>query len=117
VKDVVQFLLSSMKHISVNALSYNVCTGRSTSLFQLAKTIMDISGNTVNISYKSSRSGDIQMSVGDPSSSHINLNVQGDVHLVNGLQKLIGYENLLSVKINALNKHRPVTLTLHSEAV
>ena len=66
VGDVVRYLIKAMENQSGEASVYNVCTGQSTSISQLAKTLSIVSGSQVNIEYKPARSGDIASSLGDP---------------------------------------------------
>ncbi len=89
VDDVVQFFLSAMKHISYTPKLYNVCTGRSLSIHQLANTMMSITGKCVPINYQPSRAGDIQISVGDPSLSLQQLEYRAQTSLATGLYQLL----------------------------
>ena len=93
VKDVVNFLLAAMDNISTTPRVFNVCTGRSTTINQLAKTIMSVSGKRVGMHYLPSRKGDIRVSVGAPNLSERNLNYRARETLVNGLQTLINHEH------------------------
>jgi UDP-glucose 4-epimerase len=92
VKDVVQYLLSAMDNVSITPAVYNVCTGRSITINQLARTIMSVSGKQVGMQYLPSRKGDISVSVGAPDLSERHLKYRATESLANGLRKLIEYE-------------------------
>lgn len=93
VKDVVQYLLSAMARVSLTPSTFNVCTGRNTSINQLAKTIMSVSGKRVDISYLAARKGDIRVSVGAPHLAERQLEFRATESLASGLRKLIDFEN------------------------
>lgn len=92
VKDVVQYLLAAMENVSVTPAVYNVCTGRSSTVNQLARTIMSVSGKQVGMHYLPSRKGDIRVSVGAPHLSERHLQYRATESLASGLKKLIEYE-------------------------
>lgn len=89
VEDVVRVLRSSMNNISRNSNVFNVCTGTSITINQLAKTIMSITGISVPLSYKTSRKGDIRISVGDTTYTKQKLAIKNNQSLVYGLRELI----------------------------
>ena len=92
VKDVVRFLFAAMQTASQTPACYNVCTGRSTTVNQLAKMLMSISGNRVPIHYQPSRNGDIRISIGSPQLSERTLNYHARVPLASGLRTLMLHE-------------------------
>lgn len=89
VKDVVRFLVAAMQRVSATPAVFNVCSGRCTSINQLASTVMDIAGHSVPVDYQPARQGDIQVSVGDPSYSYRRLNTRVSDLQFDGLEKLI----------------------------
>ena len=89
VGDVVQYLLAAMQNTSVTPAVYNVCTGRSTTINQLARTIMSVSRQRVHIEYRTSRKGDIRVSVGAPQLAERRFKLRAQESLANGLKKLI----------------------------
>jgi len=89
VGDVIKALRSAMINISSVPSVLNVCTGESTSINKLAKIILAISGLNVSIEHQKTRSGDIRVSVGDPTRTKQKLEVSADIRLVHGLRKLI----------------------------
>jgi len=92
VKDVVQYLMAAMNRVSRTPSVFNVCTGRSTTINQLARTIMSVSGRGVGIKYQAARTGDIRVSVGAPGLSERLLQYRATESLASGLKKLIDYE-------------------------
>ena len=92
VRDVVQYLLAAIENISITPTVFNVCTGRSITINQLARTIMSVSGQHVDIKYLPPLKGDIRVSVGAPYLSERNLNYRASETLAGGLQKLISYQ-------------------------
>ncbi len=93
VKDVVHYLLSAMARISLTPSAFNVCTGRNTTINQLAKTIMSVSGRRVDIKYLAARKGDIRVSVGSPYLAERQLDFRAQESLASGLRKLMDFEN------------------------
>jgi len=94
VGDVIKYLLAAMQNISATPTVFNVCTGRSTTINQLAKTIMSVSGQRVDIRYLTARKGDIRVSVGAPYLAERRFNMRAEESLANGLKKLLDYEIL-----------------------
>lgn len=89
VDDVVVFMRLAMENISRAPCVFNVCTGKSTSINQLAKTIMSIAGLNVSVEHDASRKGDIRVSVGDPGYAKKMLSVTVDKTLMDGIRLLI----------------------------
>jgi len=55
-----------MDHASVRAPVCNICTGRTSSIKDLTKTLFSIVGYDVPVTYAGKKAGDIQVSLGDP---------------------------------------------------
>lgn len=89
VADVVNYLMKAMENQSGEASVYNVCTGQSTSISQLAKTLSIVSGAQPNISYKPVRAGDIASSLGDPSRVIQRYGIEPKVGLGEGLKRIL----------------------------
>lgn len=66
VKDVVAYLCKAMDLASVRAPVFNICTGRASSIKDLAKTLFSIVGYEVPVTFAGKKAGDIQVSLGDP---------------------------------------------------
>lgn len=92
VGDVVRFLRSAMITITCNPTIYNVCTGNSVTVNELAKMIMSITGTHASIKKKPSRKGDIRVSVGDTSFTRQRLGASPHYSLSEGLRVLIQFE-------------------------
>ena len=107
VGDVVRYLLAAMQNISLTPTVYNVCTGRSTTINQLARTIMSVSGHRVSIDYMVSRKGDIRVSVGAPHLAERRFNLRAKESLATGLKRLIDYE--AQVELDAVDGAGAIT--------
>jgi UDP-glucose 4-epimerase len=94
VRDVVRYLFAAMQNISITPAAYNVCTGRSITINQLARTIMSVADQRVQIQYQTSRKGDIRVSVGSPWLAESRLGLRAEESLASGLKKLMDFENL-----------------------
>ena len=66
VADVVDYLVASVERCTTAAPVHNICTGRPTSVLELARTVAKITGSPLEIDYQSARSGDLRTSIGDP---------------------------------------------------
>ena len=86
VADVVDHLIAAMFTSAGDARVFNVCTGRATSIIELARTIMATSGHTFEIRHGPSRAGDIRASVGDPSRAFAGLGLRATPLLRDGLR-------------------------------
>jgi UDP-glucose 4-epimerase len=89
VGDVVRGLISAMQHTTSEARIYNVCTGRATTIRELAGTIADTLEVTPNISFSPVRQGDIRVSCGDPSKAGAELGFAAETSLVKGLMRTL----------------------------
>ncbi|MBX2829921.1 MAG: NAD-dependent epimerase/dehydratase family protein [Rhodospirillales bacterium] len=91
VGDVVRFLIAAMDRADTRAAIYNVCSGQSTNLRQLAQTLATVSGVTPQIEYLPARQGDIRASLGDPARAAKILNVRAEVSLGEGLSQTVSH--------------------------
>lgn len=91
VKDVVSFLRAAMNKVGLNAAVFNVCTGKTVSINQLAKLMITIARSPVAIEHKPARSGDIRVSRGEPGYARSVLAVEAQRTLVQGLRDYIEY--------------------------
>ncbi len=89
VADVVACLRHAMDGCSSDAKAYNVCTGRPTSIGQLAELIAELLGRSAEISYGPWRSGDIRSSIGSPEQAEHGLKFLAQTKLADGLRKLL----------------------------
>ena len=86
VGDVVRALRAAMRHASIAAPVFNVCTGRATSIRDLATTIGDVLGRTPAIEFAAARAGEIHASLGDPTASRSALGFSANTSLADGLR-------------------------------
>jgi UDP-glucose 4-epimerase len=86
VKDVVRFLLAAMGKAEGDGRVFNVCTGRSTSIVDLARTIAGVVGCQPAIAQKPPRAGDIRVSLGHPDAAERFLGVKALTSLEDGLR-------------------------------
>ncbi len=94
VNDVVEAVLASMDRDDAVGEVFNIGSGKPTSINELAKTVLDLTGVDLKIRYESSRAGDIRNSYADISKA----------------KKLLGYEpkNSLRAGLRALLEEKTV---------
>lgn len=90
VKDVVRHLVGAMDQIEGDARCVNVCTGRGTSIAELAAAIGALFGRTPEISYKPPRAGDIKVSLGNPEAAKRLFGFSAETVLRDGLSAMLG---------------------------
>ena len=86
VGDVVAHLKRGMLSPSTQAEVLNICSGRPTSIRQLATTLFSIAGRRIPIRNAAPRKGDIQASIGDASRCQKRLGIKADKPLNEGLK-------------------------------
>jgi UDP-glucose 4-epimerase len=89
VGDVVSALMASMAGLPEGNPVFNVCTGRSTSVLQLAQTIARLCGAAPEIAYGPPRAGEIRVSLGDPSAAATALGLRAETLLADGLARTL----------------------------
>ncbi len=92
VGDVVQFLQAAMlAHHTGGAehFRFNVCTGKQTSLNQLAEVLKQITGSTSMVHYADAKNGDIKHSFGSPALIERTLNYSAKTDIAAGLAATI----------------------------
>ena len=90
VADVVAALCQAMALRLPGAPVFNVCTGRGTSVLELAQTMGRLLGRAPVISHGPARTGEVRHSVGDPSAGRAALGLADPVPLEIGLGSLLG---------------------------
>ena len=91
VDDAVCFMRSAMDNIGPTPLVFNVCSGESISIEQLAKMVMSLVGERVALKHLPSGKDDIRVSIGDPAYAKQQLGITARQSLVSGLRMLIEY--------------------------
>lgn len=87
VADIVALLLAAQPHAG-EALVFNGCTGRATSLNQLAEALATVFGRPLPSQRAAERMGDIRHSLGDPRAARSALAFDAQMGLVEGLGRL-----------------------------
>ena len=89
VHDIVQALYACMKNNSANGEVFNIGSGKPTSITELAKTVLELTGQDIEIRYELARAGDIKDSYADISKAKRLLNYEPKVTLKQGLKALL----------------------------
>jgi UDP-glucose 4-epimerase len=92
VADVVRALTTIMAADLGDAAAFNVCTGRTTSLLELAATLGRVFECTPDIKFGAPRIGDIRESLGNPGTAERQLGFRADIALEDGLRLMAEYE-------------------------
>jgi len=90
VADVVDALIRAMDRRETEPAVLNVCTGKATSILDLAETIAKVHGATADIRFEPARSGDIRASLGDPALATRTLGHRAGTSLFDGLSRMAG---------------------------
>jgi UDP-glucose 4-epimerase len=91
VADVVAALLAAMRKASIEAPVLNVCTGRPTSVVELAQAIAGVCGVAAGIRHRPPRSGEIRHSLGDPTRARAMLGLGEPTALATGLAEVVAW--------------------------
>lgn len=92
VADVVRHLVAAMAGMQAGAAVFNICTGRATTVLELAQTIARIAGrNDPKISHGPARMGDIRESLGDPAAAKAAFGFTADTLIADGLKPTLGF--------------------------
>lgn len=89
VGDVVRHLIAAMDTPAADARVFNVCTGRVTTVADLARVIADIAGCTADIRHGPPRAGDIRRSLGNPAAAAKAFGFTADVLVPDGLRRTL----------------------------
>lgn len=86
VGDVVRYLTSVMGNLKSEAKVFNVCTGQTTSIGQLAWVLSIVAGVNAEVRYEPARRGDISTSLGDPKKAAKHTGLGAHMELGTGLK-------------------------------
>jgi len=89
VGDVVRALLAAKDNCSVAADVVNVCSGKATTIRDLAKVIGDMLGTTPELTFVPAHQGDVRTSVGNPSKAQRVLGFTASIDLKTGLRRTL----------------------------
>ena len=87
--DAVKFFITAMALPPGQPSIYNVCTGRQTSIRQLADMLCSLCGKAVEITRAPARRGDIRTSVGNPEQAIRHLGLRAGTSLADGLAQML----------------------------
>jgi UDP-glucose 4-epimerase len=90
VGDVVAALLAAMERLPEGSPVFNICTGRTTSVLDLAETVGELCGVKPAIQFQPLRAGEIKESRGNPERAAAVLGVRARVDLRSGLARTLG---------------------------
>jgi UDP-glucose 4-epimerase len=94
VGDVVRYLVAAMnqqlKQPSGDPMVFNICTGRPTSVKQLATVIASLNGCEPDITHDAPRLGDVRVSIGDPARVQLAFGFAAETALETGLAQTLG---------------------------
>lgn len=92
VTDVVRHLVAAMAGMQAGAAVFNICTGRATTVLELAQAIARIAGrNDPKIVHGPARAGDIRESLGDPAAARAAFGFTADTLIADGLKPTLGF--------------------------
>ena len=89
VRDVVAALIAGLPHASPEAPVFNVCTGRATSVLDLAHVVAEACGTEARITHRPPRLGEIRHSLGDPARIRAALGLGEPVGLRDGIAEIV----------------------------
>jgi len=88
VRDCARANVAAMKAGVVDRV-YNVCTGRQTSIAEVATCLIDLTGQDVGIEFHPEESSFVRNRIGDPTRAGEELGFRAETELVDGLRELI----------------------------
>jgi UDP-glucose 4-epimerase len=89
VGDVVTALLAAMRVLPVGSPIFKVCTGRATSVLDIAHTVAALCGVTATIDFQPPRAGEARVSLGDPGRATAILGTRATTDLHDGLAGML----------------------------
>ncbi len=78
----------------VSGRVYNVCTGRQTSIAEVARLLIDLTGSDVDVEFRPEETSFVRNRIGDPSSARADLGFVAETDLVDGLLELIDWRRM-----------------------
>jgi UDP-glucose 4-epimerase len=89
VGDAIAALMAAMRVLPQGSPVFNVCTGRATSVLEIARAIAGLCGVAASIDFKPPRAGDARVSVGDPARAAAVLGTRAVTDLQDGLARTL----------------------------
>ena len=78
----------------VNDRVYNVCTGRQTSIAEIAGLLIELTGSDVGVEFRSEETSFVRNRIGDPASARADLDFIAETELADGLRDLIEWRRM-----------------------
>ena len=78
----------------VNDRVYNVCTGRQTSIVEVARLLIGLTGSDVDVEFQPEESSFVRNRIGDPKNARSDLGFLAETDLVDGLRDLIEWRRI-----------------------
>jgi len=78
----------------VNDRVYNVCTGRQTSIVEVARLLIGLTGSDVDVEFRPEETSFVRNRIGDPASARADLGFLAETDLVDGLRELIDWRRM-----------------------
>lgn len=94
VSDVVKANIAAMSSSNTYCNTYNVCTGRKTSLNSIISQFQNVVKYEFNTQYKDSREGEVKNSIGNNVSAKVALDWEPDISLYDGLRNLLQWRGV-----------------------
>ncbi|GGI97429.1 NAD-dependent epimerase/dehydratase family protein [Neoroseomonas lacus] len=91
VSDVVAALRAAMMAADLEGRAFNVCSGRATTVLELARTLADTCGGNTAIRHLPARAGEVRHSLGDPTASRTALGLTAPRELADGLRDVMSW--------------------------
>lgn len=91
VDDIAQALKKALEAQNVAGESFNICTGKPTSINQLAEVISEITGKALTKICAPQRVGDVKHSYGDPVKASKQLGFTSKIDILEGIKQVITY--------------------------
>jgi UDP-glucose 4-epimerase len=89
VADIVAHLRAAMARIGGGAAIYNVCTGRATSVLEIARVLSRRLGGETAFTHGPARPGDMRQAIGSPDRAVEALGLRAEIRIADGLDRLI----------------------------
>jgi UDP-glucose 4-epimerase len=89
VSDIANAVVACSEKSGISGETFNIGSGKVTSINELAKTVLSLTGSNLQINYKESRVGDIQSSYADISKATKLLNYKPTISIKEGIQTLL----------------------------
>jgi len=112
--DVVKFFTAAMSKPAQQPAIYNVCTGKQTSMQQLAHMLFSLYNKQIEIRHAPAQKGDIRSSVGNPDLAIRHLGIRARTHLADGLKQILACQSATTAvsKRSATNGNDRLPTTL-----